>query len=139
MSNQLFTNYDVSKIFVWDNHYIIGEMKNSSASEVTVAVGTVVGRIHATGKINPLTSTATDGSKWPVGILADEYTIAAGATINVGVCVSGGVVQDKIVLVLAGDTLDTVIDTRQLRDRIASDTLGVRLVPSTELSGTDNA
>lgn len=138
MSNQLFTNYDVSKIFVWDNHYITGEYTNSSGSAVTLAVGTIVGRVHATGKILPLLSTATDGSKWTVGFLADAYTVAAGATVNVGICVSGGVVQDKIVL-NGSDTLDTVIDTRRLRDRIPADTLGVRLVPSTELSGTDNA
>jgi hypothetical protein len=142
MSNQLFTNYDNGKIFVWDNRYQKGtfEYTNNDTDPVTFAAGTVVGRIHATGKIVPLTSGASDGSQFPVGILAEDITVEYGETYSeeAAFCNYGDVVEDKI-LFQGSDDLDTVVSARTLRDRIAADTAGIRIIPSTDLTGTDNA
>ena len=46
--------------------------------------------------------------------------------------------SDEKVIFQGGDTMDTPVDDVQLRDRIASDNLGLELVPCDELSGFDN-
>ena len=97
-----------------------------------------MGRITATGKIKALESDAADGSEIPVGILNKDITISAGDTVNVNICVAGDVVEDKIVLTKVGDTLETTISSRRLKDRIGADTVGDKLVASTEHSDFDN-
>lgn len=142
MSNQLFTNYDNSKIFVWDNRYSKGtfEYTNNNVTTVTFAAGTLLGRIAATDILVPLESGAADGSQYPVGILAEEISVEYGESYSeiAAFCNYGDVVESKV-LFQGSDAMDTVVSARTLRDRIAADTVGIRLVPSTDLTGTDNA
>ena len=134
---QATTNYDLSKIFIWDNRYSKANYTNSGYDSVDLAAGTLMGRISATQEIIPLASGASDGSQYPVGILAQDATVEAGDTVELAFCNYGDVVEGKVILD-GSDTLDTVIEGRSIRDRIAGDTVGVRLVPSTEMTGEDN-
>ena len=58
-------------------------------------------------------------------------------TANVTYVIHGDVVESKIIFDGA-DGFDTVIDSELLRDLIKSNTKGIRVVPSIELSNFDN-
>ena len=137
--NFLHTDYDVSKIFVFSNRYESGTLLNASGGIKTFLPGTLMGRITASLKLVPVVAAAVDGSQFPVGILKTQLTdlaIAGESTVNI--CISGDVVESKVILDGA-ETMDTIIDARPIRDRIAADTMGIKLVDSFELTGVDNA
>lgn len=136
MANQLFVQHDKSRTFIFNNEYLEGSF--TAAATETLPIGTLMGRVSATGKLVALDSSATDGSQYPVGILDDDYDVVNGETSLVSICIGGDVVENKVILA-AGDTLNTVIEDRRLRDRIAADTLGIKLVPSTEMTAADNS
>lgn len=139
-SNYLHTDYDVSKIFVFGNRYEGGEtLLNASGGVKTFEAGTLMGRVTASGKLVPVASGATDGSQFPVGVLktkVEDLADTAEATVNI--CIAGDVVESKVILD-GSDTMDTMIDGRPIKDRIAADTMGIKLVDSFELTGVDNA
>lgn len=135
---QAITNYDLSKIFVWDNRYDNFTLVNSEYDPMTILAGTVMGRIAGTGKLFPCTAEATDGSQYPIGILAVDVVVNDGASVILPVCVSGDVVKDKIIFFDASDTFDSVISGKTFYDRIGSDSVGIKIVNSTELTGYDN-
>ena len=134
---QAIINTNTAKIFVWNNRYISAEYTNSTYDAVTIPAGTLMGRVHATGEVIPLASGASDGSQFPLGVLASDYTVDAGDTVSVSLCVEGDVVEAYVVLD-GSDTMDTVISARTIRDRIGADTVGIKLVGETELTGYDN-
>jgi hypothetical protein len=138
-SNTLHTDYDVSKIFVFNNRYEGGDLLNASGGVKTFEPGTLMGRIALSGKLVPVVSTAIDGSEIPVGVLLTKVTDLADATEkSVNVCIAGDVVESKVILDGA-ETMETIIDGRRIKDRIAADTMGIKLVDSFELTGVDNA
>lgn len=125
------------KAFIFNNEFESGSMLNATGGALTYAVGTLLGRVAASNKLVPLTSDAVDGSAFPVGILAEEVTIGAGASIDVQFCISGDV--NSSVLVLQGaDALTTVVDLKTIGDRIKSDTQGIRLVAVSDSTFYDN-
>ena len=137
-SNQVQFDVDQSKVFVYGNKFEGANFINLTGGILSYAVGTVLGRIHATGKVTELKSAATDGSQFPIGILATELTAIAGSgTADINFCNAGEVAEEKVIL-NGADTLLTVVDARILRDRIAADTMGIKLVLGTELTGFDN-
>ena len=104
----------------------------------------IVTPVPSTGTLaaNIATTTAgslvqPDGAQYPVGILAETITLANGAEANINYCISG-TVNESMVILAAGDTLDTVIEHKRIRDRIKSDTKGIRLGAVTEGTFTDN-
>lgn len=125
------------KAFIFNNEFEIGSLLNATAGALTYKVGTLLGRVAASNELVPLTSAAVDGSALPVGILAEEVTLAAGASTDVNFCISGDV--DSGVLILQGaDALTTVVDLKTINDRIKSDTQGIRLVAVTDGTFYDN-
>jgi len=140
-ANQLFANTDLTKIFVWNNRYInaLFEDTNATYDDVTIPAGTLMGRIGASQLVVPLASGASDGSQFPLGILAEDIVVLASSSYskNVAICVEGDVDESKVVLD-GSDTLDTLISSRSIRDRIGSDTVGVNLVLADQLTGYDN-
>lgn len=134
---QAIINYDTTKIFLWDNRYENANYTNSTYDPITLDAGTLMGRISATGAIVPLTSGASNGSQFPYGILNQTRTIAAGATVSLAVCVGGDVAKEKVIF-QGSDTFATVVSGKRLDDRIAGDTLGIKLVAGTQLTGFDN-
>jgi hypothetical protein len=137
MADLQINNYDYSKIFIRENRFEKGTYTNGTGSEVTLEVGTLLGRIGATDKVTPLKSAATDGSQYPVGVLAEEVTVANGASATLNFCIGGDVVKSKVVFD-GTDDFDTDVEDRTLGDRIAADTLGIKLVAVDNLTGYDN-
>lgn len=136
--SQLYTDYNREKIFIGKNTFENATMINSSGGDLTYPAGTLLGRISASGKVQPLASAAVDGSQFPVGILTDSVTIVDGAETTISMAVSGEV--DSTLVVLDGsDTLETVITGRRIKDRIAADTLGIKLITATDLTAFDNS
>lgn len=126
------------KAFIFNNDFAEGTLVNSSGAEKTFVIGTVLGRIATSGNLVPCTSTATDGSQFPVGILANEVTLADSGTTTVPYCISGEVDSRFVIFDLAGDSLDTAVSSRLYRDRIASDTKGILVSGVTDHTFTDN-
>lgn len=138
--NQLYTNTDNSKVFIGNNETIRANYTNSEDyDDVTLAIGTVMGRVHATNEIIPAKSDASDGSQFPVGVLLESYTVAAGDTKSLPIVICGDVAEDKLVFAKTGDGLNTVVSARTYRDRLAADTKGIRAVSVTDLTDYDNS
>jgi hypothetical protein len=133
----LTTKYDNAKLLMGNNSFEGGEVVNSDYEDLVIPGGTLMGRISATGKLVPLTSGASDGSQFPVGVSVASETIEFGDTKTVQVCVSGRINENELKL-QGSDTLSTVISGRQLRDRIGGDTVGLILVSVDELGKFDN-
>lgn len=137
--NTLHVDYDFQKIFVFNNRFKEDTFLNASGGPLDFAGGILVGRVTASGKLVPLVSGAVDGSEIPVGILKTEIVqLGAGLDQLVNICIAGDVVRDKVILD-GGDTLDSVVDGRPLKDRINADTMGIKLVDNFELTDVDNA
>lgn len=136
----LAINTDTRKIFIGHNRYEDVDYTNPDGdyASTDMLLGTVIGRIASSGKVVPLDSAASDGSQYPIGVLAKTYTVEAGGDQTVSICVAGDVAEEKVLL-QGTDTLETIIDSRRLRDRIAADTVGIKLVTATEMTDTDNA
>jgi hypothetical protein len=126
---------DTSKLALFNNETDSADYTNGTGAEIDIPAGTVLGVINASGKVALLTSAAVDGSQFPVGVLAQDHTVANGATVSLTYIISGDVDVSKIVL-QGSDTLNTVVSGRRIRERIAADTKGIRLVASTELTKT---
>lgn len=136
---QLFINTDVSKIFLGDNQTDKGLITNSTYDPVTLAAGTVLGRIANTDFIIPSKSDASDGSQFVKGVLMQDIIIEAGESINAPICVAGKVNESKLVFAKEGDTLETVISGRRYKDKIEGETVGIKLIQSTDLTAFDNS
>lgn len=136
-NNQLANNYDYSKIFLFGNRYETGDVTNAGGADVTILAGTLIGRVAATQLLTPCASGAGDGSEFPIGVMAQDMIIPAGETVEISMCVAGEVAEEKIKFD-GSDTMATLVDGRSIRDRIASDTVGILLITSTELTNFDN-
>jgi len=137
--NMLVVQYDFSEVFLGDNTFEKATLINISGSAQSLSLGTVLGRISASGKVTLRVSTATDGSQYPIGILASAtVSIANNGETNVSVCDFGQVASDKLVF-SGSETLSTVLGGRQMRDLIPSLSRGIKLIASTELTAHDNA
>lgn len=131
----LITNTERNRIWLHDNRFASGEYTATDA--VTLKAGTLLGRITATGKLVPHTKGASDGSAVPLGILAEDYTVAASATVRVKYC-DAGEVDETLVLLDGTDTLNTAITgVGIIRDVIQRNTL-IKLVAVQSLTKFDN-
>ena len=136
--NQALTTYDYSQLFNGNFKVITGTYTNSSGSEVELEPGMLFGRVHATSLLAILASGSSDGSQIPLGVNLTTATVANGASQTVTLAVTGRVNEDKLVFD-GTDTLLTVVDSRQLRDRIPADTAGIELESFTELVNYENS
>jgi hypothetical protein len=134
---QLFVKTDTSRIFLWENRYAKADFTNSQYDPLVMKAGTLLGRIAATQDLALCDSNSIDGSQYPVGVLADDVTIDEGDVKEISFCNYGDVADDKVIF-HGADTMDTVVSGRSYRDRIAADTVGIRLVQSTEMTAFDN-
>lgn len=143
--NALITNYDVAKIFIGHNRYQVFTYTNSTGSEVTLAAGTLMGLIYGTNKVVPCTSSATDGSQIPIGILKTNKTVANSASASVNICVAGEIAAELVTY----DGSDTAATARSLTDSGSATVVvgtinslllekGIYLISSTELTAQDN-
>lgn len=135
--SMLTNNYNTAKIFVGDNCFDTAQYTNSGENPVTLPKGALIGRITASGKVLQCVAAASDGSVDPLGVLAESYTVAAGATADVTYCFGGKVVKSAIVLT-GGETLDTIVTGKgRFGDLLVRNT---HIIPvgGTELTGYDN-
>jgi len=143
-ANQLYIRTNLTQTFVWNNRYETGNLvyENVTDGDVVIPTGTVLGRVMATQKLVEWTSGASDGSQYPVGVLAADVYVSYGESYDspVSFCVAGDVARDKIVL-QGSDTLETECGTsdRSLQDMLASVSGGIRLVQSIQNTIYDNA
>jgi hypothetical protein len=135
--NVLQTDYNQSKLVLGGNRFETVSFTASGAA-VVLTRGMVIGKISATQKGKALASAATDGSQFPFGIVPENITIADGETQDVSVVVSGDVAA-QLVTLDGGDSMATVVDGKSIGDRVAGDTLGIKLVETDELSQADNS
>ena len=78
----------------------------NEAAAKTYAVGTVLGKVTASGKYKIAVETAVDGSKVADAIVVGDYTVPATTDTKVLVLVRGPAIVSKAALVL-----DTTYDT----------------------------
>lgn len=150
-TNPLITNYDTSKIFLgFEQRTDTAVYTNATGDEVTLAAGTVMGRVTGTNKVYPSVSTATDGSQVPRFILADTYVVANGAsetvtyaytcTVDSGLITLGGSDTLNTVISLIGTTgspaAETSTEIGTIRDLLQSS--GIYLKATTNLTAIDN-
>ena len=64
--------------------------------------------------------------------------VESGEGKTLHLAVSGDIAAEQVIL-QGSDTLSTVISGKQIRDRISSDTVGIRLIASTDLTNYDNS
>lgn len=114
-SNSQINQFNTAKIFVGNNRYRFETYTNSTGSEITIAAGTVMGRIASTGKVVPFSATATDGSQIPYGISTEAKTVANGASTTMSICIAGDVVASLIDF-QGSETLDTVVYPATVED-----------------------
>jgi hypothetical protein len=131
--NQVAFDYDYSKLFLWNNQYRKVNIANASGSVLSLSAGMVIGAVGSTyGIYKSGTSNMSI-----VGVLAETLDIANGSNADVSIAISGRV--NGSLLILDGtDTLDTVVNYREIRDRIAADTMGIEVAVSDELTKLDN-
>lgn len=117
---------------------------NISGALESVAIGTVMGRVDATGKLVPCVSTATDGSQEPVAIILDVLTdvAIAGTVDNVLVC-DGGDVNIAGLTFDGADTLDTIVTNtggvkKSMQDFLIQNGNGFQFLTVADSSEYDN-
>lgn len=132
--NQLFSAYDYSKIFLLDNKYRKVNLANATGSDMVLVAGTVIGCVG----ITHAPYDADTSNQLPVGILAEDITIANGTNADVTICNGGKVAEEKVVFFDTDDTLAGIVSNRSIRDMLISNTLGLELVTASELTSADN-
>ena len=135
-NNQAHFDYDVSKVFIFGNRYEEVTFRNLTGGTLSYAVGTVLGRISATGKVTEMKSAATDGSELPIGILATTITdLATVSDVEINMCIQGDISEDKVIF-NGSDVITTAEQGRIYRDWLTL--VGIILKTSTELTNFDN-
>lgn len=135
--NQSITNYDYSKIFLTNFKQGNGVIDNAGA-ELELVIGTMIGRIAATGKLAVMKSASTDGSQLPLGILARDYTLGAASTDN-SIAYATECKVDESKLTFDGtDDLTTVVGDKNYRDHITGGTEDIKLESVGEFFKYDN-
>lgn len=136
-NNMLINKVDTSKIFLRDNRYQTGNtVNNSSYNPMAIPAGTIMGRISATGTLQPMYAPGADGTQFPVGILANDLSLGAGETKQATIVDFGDVDESLITFFWSGQTLDTVVSSRRVRDYLQAQ--GIKLISGTEMTAYDN-
>lgn len=130
--NQLFSEYDYSKIFLFDNKYRIVTIA-ASGSDLELKSGSLIGAVGATYQ---LYKSGTSNIQL-IGVCAENITIGDGSSAEVSICIGGKIAENKLIFD-GTDTLETIVSNKTIRDRIASDTLGIDLAATDELTASDN-
>lgn len=132
---------DRSRLLLWNNKTQEGLFDEPVGSGAyTLVAGQVMGRIALTGKLKICSVASTDGSQYPIGVVAWPKTMAQGATgVTITIAVTGDVDED--LLTLSGvETLASYHATntasQTIRDLLQKS--GLNLVSGTEFSNYDN-
>lgn len=132
--NQLSSAYDYSNIFLFDNKYRKVNIANATGSPMVLLAGHVIGCVG----ITHAPYDADTANQLPVGILAETITIETGTNADVTICNGGKVAEEKVLFYDTDDTLAGIVSNRSIRDMLISNTLGLELVTTSELTADDN-
>jgi len=137
--NQAAFDLDRKKLLVASNSFFNGDYANISGALESVALGQLMGRVSATGKLVVCKSAAVDGSQFPVGIMLDVLTdVAIAGTVDGINLVNGGKVREDMLVLDGTDTLDTVVDGRTMRDQLILNSKDLELVTVEDDTNFDN-
>ncbi len=135
--NQLTVNTDTSKIFLRNNRYQKGyELNNGSYNPLNLPAGTLMGRISGTGYLAPMYAPGADGTQFPVGVLAHDVQLDSGETQEVTIVDMGDVAEDMVSFFFSGQTLETVVSSRRVRDHLQAQ--GIKLITVINMTDYDN-
>lgn len=129
----LKTVFDYDKLFIGNNRYITATFTNGTGAAIELSMGRLMGRIYSTALVTTQVSSATNGSQVPLGVLADDYIVAAGTSETVSICV-GGDVSNELLIFGGSDTLTTAIT---LTDS-GSQTVGIGIISDILVRGGFN-
>lgn len=118
--NQRFSN--VVKVEQWPEYAYCRDVITVNDSAATLKVGTVLGKVTATGKYKVAKETAVDGSKVAAAIVIQETAVAGSTDTKVLVLVSGAAIVSK-----AGLILDATYDNDTKKGVIYSDLAALRI------------
>lgn len=110
MSTVATENYRLSHLVkeeFWPHKgYCRDNVTVNEAAAKTYAVGTVLGKVTATGKYKISVQSASDGSQTPAAVVIGDYSVSASTDTKVLTLVKGPVEVSK-----AGLVLDSTFDT----------------------------
>lgn len=136
---QMTINNDSSQTFIGGTFTRRSEyVNNSSYDDVTIAEGTVMGRITTSGVMVPFKSDASDGSQIPRGAMNNTVLVPAGETLELPIVIMGEVATNKLVFAKVGDSVNTIVTGQgRVQDLLA--VIGFKLVDSREMTSFDNS
>lgn len=137
-ASQLFINNDSSQVFIGNTFTRRSEsVTNSTYDDITIAVGTVMGRVTASSIMIPFKSDAVDGSQIPRGLMNNTVIIPAGEQVELPIVISGEVATNKLVFAKSGDAITTIVGSLGLvQDLLGA--IGIKLVNTRENTQYDN-
>jgi hypothetical protein len=151
MANPQIANFDTSKLFLGRNYYDTATYTNSSGSEVTISAGRLLGRVGSSNLIALQDKDNTNGSQIPLGVSADTYVVANGASATITYAIAGRVASELLGFA-SGETLATVVNyigtdgsspagvatvpAGTIKDVMQRS--GFQIITSTELTAIDN-
>lgn len=90
---------------LWDAGYMQEDVVANEAAEVEYEIGTLLGKVTATGKYVIWDSAAVDGSEVLAAVVLENKTIPATTDTSVWVALRGPIIVADQALVLNGETL----------------------------------
>lgn len=108
-TSQATIDYQIKRLILKNIETVREDYANISGALESVSVGTLIGKVAATGKVVPHDSTAVDGSQVPIGIMLDNLEdIAIAGTVDGVLIARGGDVDSSLIVFANGtDTLAT--------------------------------
>lgn len=134
--NQSTAHYDCQSLFLFNNTYQEAVFNNTTAGVLELSAGTLVLRNATTpGQIKPAIAGATLADVIGVLKLEDPASLAAGETLPVNFC-TGGDVDEALLQLPDGVTMDTIVGQKTLRDILNG--LGFSFKASTDNTKIEN-
>ncbi len=115
MANLAVNNYSQNPIFIWNDRFNSQTATyTDTGSGSTLLAGMTIGRVFATNKVMQSLTTARDGSQIPIGVLLADYTIAAGASVDLTFGIAGDV--NSSLIIFGGSPADSLSSAVYLND-----------------------
>ena len=137
-ANQATYDWQKENLLIFNNTTVPGTYENISGGEETVLIGTLAGKVAATGNWVVCKSGASDGSAIPRGVFTEELTaVADGGTAAVNI-VNFGKINKGSVQFDGTDDWDTLVGGIRMEDLLIANSKGLELVDVEDDSRFDN-
>lgn len=116
-NNQAQFRQNLGKVISGDREIKMYSYTNDTYATETLTEGLVMGIVETgTNDVKAFNSTKTNGQEYPCAVLADSYSVLAGATITVAIAIRGTLRTDLLSFSRVGDALTTQILGRRVQD-----------------------